>query len=186
MTNVNEKQEDGLVTTASLEEYVAFIDYIGQTSDGDYIYRFDLTYDTNAVWGEYFNSVPCAVIPNLTPDKNCLSRRAKAKFPREMNLAKNSYCFSMQDCIDGIIPLMFSEIDDDTMEYDNAPLFIRFGEDFNKLSERLKAINITFYDFEDVERGDNSAIDNLSNLLDKIHETSSGEEEDGNIDDEIF
>lgn len=152
-----------------MEEYLAFVDYIGRTIDGKYIYRFDFTVDADSVWGEYFNVTPAGIVPDLQPDINSLSKCCKVNFPIEMQLAKKNYCFSMQDCIDGIIPLIFSEISEDGIEYNDAPLFFKFGENFETIKETLQSINIELYDIEDVKKGDESAIDDLIDNIDLIN-----------------
>jgi hypothetical protein len=149
-----------------MEEFLGFVDLIGRTIDGKYLYRFDFTSDIDVLWGEYFNVTPSAIIPDLQPDKNTLSRSAKVVFPREMVIAKKNYCFSMQDCIDGIIPLIFSEIDSETLELNDAPFFIRFGETFDDIIEKLKKVDIEMFDIIEIEKGDNSAIDALINSID--------------------
>lgn len=158
-----------------MEEYLGFVDEIGRTRDGEYIYRFDFTLDTEIIWGEYFNVTPSAIIPDLQPDVNALTKQAKAIFPREMILAKKNYCFSMQDCIDGIIPLMFSEIDEETLMFDEKPFYLPFGMPFNDVENILKSLNIEFFDIEEVEKGDNSAIDAL------IDSMSDEEDDDENF-----
>jgi len=152
-----------------MEEYLAFVDYIGRTIDGQYIYRFDFTVDADSVWGEYFNVTPAGIVPDLQPDINSLSKSCKVNFPTEMQLAKKNYCFSMQDCIDGIIPLIFSEISEEGIEYKDAPLFFKFGENFETIKETLQSINIELYDIEDVKKGDESAIDDLIDNIDLIN-----------------
>ena len=152
-----------------MEEYLAFVDYIGRTIDGQYIYRFDFTVDADSVWGEYFNVTPAGIVPDLQPDINSLSKSCKVIFPIEMQLAKKNYCFSMQDCIDGIIPLIFSEISEEEIEYNDAPLFFKFGENFETIKETLQSINIELYDIENVKKGDESAIDDLIDNIDLIN-----------------
>ncbi len=164
-----------------MEDYIGFVDIIGRTIDGGYIYRFDFTTDIDVIWGEFFNVTPSAIIPNLQPDKNSLSRSGKVVFPREMVIAKKNYCFSMQDCIDGILPLIFCEIDENTIEYNEAPFFIRFGESFDEVENKLKSIGLNFFELYDIEKGDSSAIDTL---IDNIH---ADNEIDGDFDnDENF
>lgn len=152
-----------------MEEYLAFVDFIGMDLCGFYIYRFDFTYDPESVWGDYFNIAPSALIPDLQPDKNSLSRTAKVKFSSEMQLAKKNSCFSMQDCIDGIIPMIFSEIGEDTIEVDGHPLFFRFGEKYSTIEKVLSGLGIEFYEIENVEKGDESPIDNLIDNMDLIN-----------------
>ena len=158
-----------------MTEYLAFVDEIGRTIDKKYIYRFDFTVDTETVWGEFFNVAPAAIIPNIQPDKNTLSTTAKVIFPRQMAIAKKNFCFSMQDCIDGIMPLLFSEIDENTLEFDEKPLFLNFAEPISSVREKLDSLGIEMFDFVEVEKGDESAIDNLIDSM-----------PDNNIDDVDF
>ena len=163
-----------------MEDFLGFVDLIGQTIDGKYIYRFDFTTDIDVLWGEYFNVTPSGIIPDLQPDKNALSRSGKIIFPREMVIAKKNYCFSMQDCIDGIIPLIFSEIDEETLELDDKPFFIRFGESFSEVKEKLDKVNLDFFELYEIEKGDDSAIDALINDLE-----AENEEDDYNDEDDL-
>lgn len=164
-----------------MNEFLGFVDMVGRTIDGGYIYRFDFTLDADVVWGEYFNVTPSAIIPNLQPDKNSLSHTGKVVFPREMVLAKRSYCFSMQDCIDGITPLIFCEIDENTIELDEKPFFLRFGEPFEEVEQKLLKIGLNIIDLVEVERGDGNVIDTL---IDNI--SVSGEDDDDIFDDNDF
>ena len=161
-----------------MEDFLGFVDLIGLTIDGLPIYRFDFTTDTETIWGDYFNVAPSAIIPDLQPDKNSLSRRAKVIFPKEMVIAKKNYCFSMQDCIDGLIPLIFSEIDEDTLEYNEKPFFLHFGTPFEVIEEIFNTMGLEFYEIEEVEKGDESAIDDLIENMD----SSLIEEDDDDFD----
>ena len=149
------------------EEYLGFVDEIGRTTDGKYLYRFDYTYDPESLWGEFFNIPPACIIPNLEPDPNCLSRCAKIISPVELMTAKGNACFSMQDCIDGIIPLCFSEIGENTVEFKDKPLKFRFGEKLETVEMKLEACGFENIGFEEIKRGDESLvkdlIDNLNN-----------------------
>ena len=161
-----------------MEDFLGFVDLIGRTIDGKYIYRFDFTTDIDVLWGEYFNVTPSGIIPDLQPDKNALSRSGKIIFPREMVIAKKNYCFSMQDCIDGIIPLIFSEIDEETLELDEKPFFIKFGESFNDVQKKLEKVGMEFFELYEIEKGDDSAIDALINDLDSDDENNEDDELD--------
>ena len=74
----------------------------------------------------------------------------------------------MQDCIDGIISLMFCEVDDATLEYQDLPLFFNFAEPKELIDEKLKAVGLELYDFAEVEKGDESAIDDLIDSMDDL------------------
>lgn len=149
-----------------MNEFLAFVDEIGRTIDGGYIYRFDFTTDTEIVWGDFFNVTPSGVVPDLQPDNNTLSSTARAIFPRKLSIAKRNYCFSMQDCIDGIMPLAFCEIDGDTIVINEQPFFVNFGESIEDITAKLNIIGIELFDKVEVEKGDDTAIDNLINSMD--------------------
>lgn len=159
-----------------MEEYLAFVDYIGRALDGKYIYRFDYTVDTEIVWGDFFNVTPSAIVPDIQPDKNTLSHTCKVFFPSRMAIAKKNFCFSMQDCIDGIMPLIFSEIGEDELEYKDAPLFFRFGEPMELVMEKLDSFKeIEVFDMEEVEKGDDSAIDELIEAMENNNDENDEE-----------
>jgi hypothetical protein len=67
----------------------------------------------------------------------------------------------MQDCIDDILPLIFSEIDDNTLEYNEHPFFIKFGESFETVEKMLTDIGLNLFDIEEVEKGDETPIDDF-------------------------
>ena len=160
-----------------MNEYLAFVDYVGCTLDGKYIYRFDFTTDTDVVWGEFFNVVPSAIIPTLQPDLKTLSSTAKAIFPQRMAIAKMNFCFSMQDCIDGIMQIIFSELDENTIMMDdtNTPFFLMFGEHIDKVRYRLNKIGVSLFEFEEVKAGDEAPIDEL---IESLGDNNNGEDFD--------
>ena len=147
------------------EEYLGFVDEIGRTTDGKYLYRFDFTYDPDSLWGEFFNIPPACIIPDLEPDPNCLSRSAKIVSPIQLITAKSNACFSMQDSIDGIIPLCFSEINEDTIEFNHRPLKFRFGETLEKVELKLSECGFENLGFEEIKHNDENLVKELINNL---------------------
>lgn len=126
-----------------MEEYLAFVDEIGRTRKGGYLYRLDFSTAPEKVWGNYFNSVPAVVVPNLQADKETLSSCAKFVSPHPLELAKRNGCFSMQDCIDGIISLCFYVDGKDTL---NLPFGIGKEDTVGALAEH----GIELFDFEEI------------------------------------
>ena len=149
------------------EEFLGFVAEIGRTTDRKYMYRFDFTYDPDSLWGEFFNIPPACIIPDLAPDPNCLSHTAKIVSPVKLMTAKENACFSMQDCIDGIIPLCFAEICDNTLTVDDVPFFLRFGETYENVVKTLGLLNIKLYDEEKIVVDDREPINNLIKKLDE-------------------
>lgn len=147
------------------DEYLGFVAEIGRTTDKEYMYRFDYTYDPDSLWGEFFNIPPACIVPDLAPDPNCLSHTAKVISPVKLMTAKENACFSMQDCIDGIIPLCFSEIDEDTIFYEDKPLKFSFGENRELVEEKIEKCGLTNLGLEEIKRGDENLVDDLINNL---------------------
>ena len=142
------------------QEYLAFVDEIGRTIDGKYLYRFDYCKDTEIVWGNYFNITPAIIVPNIQPDNNCLSKTEEVISEKKLELAKTNGCFSMQDCIDGIISLCFSQInDDESIYYNGEPLKFDFGEKLEDVRERLTKCGFTLCGLKEVEADDESLVE---------------------------
>ena len=142
------------------QEYLAFVDEIGRTIDGKYLYRFDYCKDTEIVWGNYFNITPAIIVPNIQPDNNCLSKTEEVISEKKLELAKTNGCFSMQDCIDGIISLCFSQInDDESIYYNGEPLKFDFGEKLEDVRERLTKCGFTLCGLKEAEVDDESLVE---------------------------
>ena len=71
----------------------------------------------------------------------------------------------MQDCIDGIIPLCFSEIDDDMIEFHGKPLKFRFGEKLETVEMKINETSLTNLGFEEIKRDDENLVNDLINNL---------------------
>lgn len=156
-----------------MPEYLGFIDKIGNTVDGKPIYRFDFTTDKETLWGEFFNVVPAGMARNLSPDVNTLSHQGKAIFPREIYIAKENSCYSMQDCIDGIIALGFTPLDEDMLLVGENPLVFNFGEERDSVDNKLKSIGIDYFEFDEIKNGNEDVFDGL---MKGEEDTGNGEE----------
>lgn len=147
------------------DEFLGFVAEIGRTTDRKYMYRFDFTYDPDSLWGEFFNIPPACIVPELAPDPNCLAHTMKVISPVKLMTAKENACFSMQDCIDGIIPLCFSEIGDDTILFKDKPLKFRFGEKIETVNMKIEACKLESLGLEEIKRNDENLVNDLINNL---------------------
>ena len=153
------------------EEYLAFVDEIGRGIDGGYVYRLDFTYDPDSVWGDFFNSIPAVIVPDLQPDKNSLSSTATIKVKSQLSLAKKNGCFSMQDCIDGIISLCFFEPDEELTD-EEIKFKLDFGEPIEDVIVKLDDINVSLDNKKDID-SDDSEIDTLITNMKSKHDALS-------------
>ena len=161
------------------EEYLAFIGENGVDMDGNVLYTFHFTTDTESVWGNYFNVAPASLSNRLEPDENSITSRCVVKSNKAMEIAAKNNCFSMQDCIDGIIPLMFSPIDDKPVMVGDELFKLDFGESTESVKNKLTSIGIDMPEPEIVEHGDETAVDQLMSSIDKI------DKENNDYDDEF-
>jgi hypothetical protein len=153
-----------------MDEFLAFVKKIGNTLDGQNIYEFMFTTLPDVVWGENFNIIPAGIIPNLIPEKNCLSRKGRVITDIDFKLACESTCFSMMDCIDGVISVCFTEAGiDNEFKFD-------FGETFESVVNTLKKYNLEIVEIEEIKIDDSGIIDDVIKRL---------ENEDTNDSDDI-
>ena len=142
------------------EDFLAFVDLVGKRIDGKYIYRFDFTKSPDIVWGDQWNATPAGIVPNIAPMENCLSLTGQVICGHRYMLAKENTCFSMQDCIDGIIPLLFDE------PYDDELMVLPFGIGISEVQEILEERGLALENLKDInEEKDNEVIDDLIEKL---------------------
>ena len=59
------------------------------------------------MWGDNFNITPAGIIPDLEPDSSTIKSEQLLTSNLPLQTAAESTWFSLQDCIDGIIALLF-------------------------------------------------------------------------------
>ena len=157
-----------------MDEFLAFVKKIGNTLDGHNIYEFMFTTVPDVVWGDNFNIIPAGIIPNLNPEKNCLSRKGRVITDMDFRLACESTCFSMMDCIDNVISLCFTEAGiENEFKFD-------FGEDFNTVLTRLKEYNLDLIELEEIKIEDE---EDIIDLVVKELESENDNREGDDFDD---
>lgn len=156
-----------------MKEYLAFVRKIGNTLDEKNIYEFMFTTAPDAVWGENFNIIPAGIIPNLIPEKNSLTKKGRVITYIDFKLACESTCFSMMDCIDGIIALCFTEAGIDNEFY------FKFGDELSDVIEKLKKYQLELTEIEPIKFDDDSIIDDV---IKQLEDSSNGKYEEDNDD----
>ena len=122
---------------------LVYVNPVGQTSDGLYEYEFFLSDTPDIVWGKDW-AEPCAsACKNILPEQDTYSKIVQVVSDYRLNLAIENSCFSMQDCVDGVISLFWIEDDDNI--YTCA-----FGTDYDEVKENFKDL-IEIYDDEEQE-----------------------------------
>ena len=157
-----------------MNEYLAFVRKIGNTINGDNIYEFMFTTVPDVVWGDNFNIIPAGIIPNLMPELNSLSKKGRVITDIDFKLACESTCFSMMDCIDGIIALCFTEAGiENEFHFD-------FGEEFNNVIDKLKKYNLQLTELESIKIDEEEIIDDV---IKQLESDDDNENDISDIDD---
>lgn len=151
------------------DQYLAFVSRVGTSSDGKFIYNFFFTQDPEVVWGEDWNIVPSSIVPDLMPSMETISLICDVSTEKDFLLARENSCFSMQDCIDGIISLVFTRPREEE-------LILHFGEEMDSVKEKLEQIGIEFSNIRNIaEEKETQIIDNVMSALDNINNGDTGE-----------
>lgn len=155
-----------------MNEYLAFAKQINEST-----YELDFCKDTDIVWGENWNICPTSIVPDIDVDSNCISSFIYFKSEKKIDLAKYNPCFSMQDCIDGIFPLIFTNLEENSIMFEGKPFFLSFGENKEEVKDKLKKFNLEIIKEENTKDKSEEILDNLMNDLDNINNNS-----DDNLD----
>lgn len=124
-------------------EKIIFINNIGDDGE-EYIYDLYFTDDLDLVWGENWNVKPASICGSIPPTNDSFNYKIRIETSIKIDVAQNNSCFSMQDCMSGVVALGWENIDDYEVFEPEERLIIRYGETYNEIIEKLnnKEINI--------------------------------------------
>jgi hypothetical protein len=157
---------------------LVFVNKIGKNSDDKFEYELYYSYTPEVVWAEDFaEQVPsiCS-IDDLIPDASTYHAIIRATSYTEFKLAQENSCFSMQDCIDGIIKLIWIH-DNDGYYYG-----LDFGTDIDTADEFFSGYGVEMtelvYTNTDVGNEDKDAYNGEIENTDISEEDNNNDEED--------
>lgn len=118
--------------------YLIYINPIGKGSDGLFQYEFFFSENPETVWGEDWNVACPSACGNLLPDSTTYSHIEILKTEIPLFCIQQNSCFSLQDCIDGLVCLGAEDISD----YENYPepirLVFQFEEKYESVKDKLE------------------------------------------------
>lgn len=155
-------------------EYLVFIAEVGTSLDENYVYHFYFSTTPEVVWGDFWNVCPASIIPDIKPDLNSISHIYECEFTKPLNLVTENTCFSMQDCIDQIVPLGWFNIHSGMVFEDEGHVTaFKFGEDFEYIERKLKSFGYPMtLNYEKVDETD----DMIDNLIDRLGGNDDGDD----------
>ena len=122
--------------------YLGFINFIGSEMDGYRQYEFLFTTKPNDFWGENFNYKPAGLCNGLQPDRMYIQKVVLIKTLINLDLIQDSCCFSMQDCMDGIVSLAYQNLEGLDEYPEDGRLFLMFGESYRDVERKLAMCHV--------------------------------------------
>ena len=124
--------------------HLIYINPIGKNSNDLFEYEFFFSETPDIVWGEDWDN-PCpAACENTLPDPETYSEIKILKTNIPLSCIQNNVCFSLSNCIDGIVCLGYENISDYTEYPEPIRLVFQFGENYDSIIEKFELREIMF------------------------------------------
>lgn len=134
------------------ELYIVFGERTGYDEGGNYFYRILFSKNPDIVWGDNFHVTPAGIIPDLEPDSKSIDKEYVLTTKIKLETAVESTWFSLQDCIDGIISLLFCGEGEKIVD-------IPFGMSMNKVKKYVEWIGGKMEEIEYIPKEKNEEED---------------------------
>lgn len=115
----------------------------GTNADGDNIYHFLISEDSENTWADGWENKPACLIRNLTPEDDMYDYIGEVVTDLNFDLAQHNCCYSMQDCRDKIIALVSENLDTANEYPEDGRIVIHFGDKVDEVTALLAKRNIT-------------------------------------------
>ena len=116
---------------------LVYINPIGRDSGGLNEYEFFFSETPEVVWGEDWNVACPSACGNLLPDSTTYSHIEILKTEIPLFCIQQNSCFSLQDCIDGLVCLSFFEDEENITKFD-------FNENYNNVLKKINERGVFF------------------------------------------
>ena len=124
--------------------YLIYINPIGKNSNDLFEYEFFFSETPDIVWGEDWDN-PCpAACENTLPDPETYSEVKILKTNIPLSCIQNNVCFSLSNCIDGIVCLGYEDISNYIEFPEPIRLVFQFAENYDSIIEKLELREIMF------------------------------------------
>ena len=104
-----------------------FVHPLSKNSNDDYVYELFFTDDIEVVWGNDWEYKPALNCNIQVPDKSIYNEIKIIKTKMLLDVAQQNSCFSMQDCMDGIIPIAWENLDECDEYPEEGRVVLPFG-----------------------------------------------------------
>jgi hypothetical protein len=122
-----------------------YINSLGKGYDNMFIYEFYVG-ETEGFWMMDFNVRPSGICNLGVPEKDSYNELKILKTQIKLDLAKNSSCFSYQDCIDKIISIGYENLDSYEFYPEDGRIVLQYGMLIDDVEAILANRDLTFED----------------------------------------
>lgn len=116
---------------------VIYILKLGVNADGDNIYQFLISENTEETWADGWEQKPASLMRNLTPEDDMYDYIGEVVTDINLDLAQENSCYSMQDCRDNIIALASENLDEADEYPEKGRIVIHFGDSVTEVKKML-------------------------------------------------
>ena len=121
-----------------------FVNIVGKNAEDNFVYEFYFSDEAEMAWGIDWDIKP-AVICNLSvPKKMNYDIIKTLKTDISLCVAQKNSCFSMQDCKDGIIPIVWENIDGYDEYPDEGRIVFPFASTLEEVEDMFSKRNLSF------------------------------------------
>ena len=110
---------------------LVFVNFIGNNSYGQYEYEFLFSETPDLVWGANWDIQCPSIFHELKPKEDTYSLIKRLTTTTELFCAQQNSCYSMQDCVDGCIALMWF------YNRNGDAIVFPFGDDMDVVTDKL-------------------------------------------------
>lgn len=121
-----------------------YVNKLGQNSEDTYTYEFYFSEEPEMVWGMHWDNKPASINNITTIEKQNYDFVKILKTTLNFDLPQRNYCFSMQDMKDGIIPVVWENIDGYEEYPDNGRIVFPFGMSQTDVEIKLAKRDLAF------------------------------------------
>lgn len=128
-----------------MDNLLIFINPLGQSYDGQYLYEFMFSDSIEDVDGEDWDISPASGLPQPPSEYAKLVKTLKTEI--KIDLIQNSDTFSLWDSVDGVIALGW----EDVMVYEEYPDFrlcFKYGETLESINKQLYQKELMWHGIE--------------------------------------
>ena len=122
-----------------------YVNKLGKNSEGTFTYEFYFSEDDlNLFWLEGAEIKPASIANIQVPPEGTFSEIKILKTNIKLNSAQNNTSFSLQDCFNGVLSLVWEDISEYEEFPENGRIIFQFGADIFDVEKMFALRGLSF------------------------------------------